>query len=147
MGTSLKHEEMTGRIRQIAFETHKYFRNGFLEKVYENALANRLRKAGFQVGQQVPITVRDEDGTQVGDYYADLLVDGFLIIELKAAKAINDEHLAQLIHYLKATGHELGILINFGSKIMQFRRILYTPDADPDIQDAQVHTAEGSKTA
>jgi GxxExxY protein len=147
METALKHEEMTGRIRQIAFETHRYFRNGFLEKVYENALANRLRKAGFQVGQQVPITVRDEDGTMVGDYYSDLLVDGFLIIELKAVKAINDEHVAQLIHYLKATGHELGILINFGAKVMQFKRILYTPDADPDIQDAQVHTAGGSETA
>ena len=135
METELKHEELTGKIRQIAYETHRYFRNGFLEKVYENALANRLRKAGFQVGQQVPITVMDEDGTPVGEYLADLLVDGFLIIELKAAKSLNDEHLAQLINYLKATRHELGLLINFGASVMQFKRILYTPDGSSDVSD------------
>jgi GxxExxY protein len=127
MDTRLKHEEVTGRIRQVAFETHRYFGDGFLEKVYENALARRLRKEGFQVGQQVPVIVMDEDGTPVGEYFADLLVDSFLIVEVKSVKSIENMHLAQLIHYLKATGHELGLLINFGARILQFKRVLYSP--------------------
>lgn len=125
MATPLKHEEMTGRIRQIAFETHRYFGHGFLEKVYENALSHRLRKAGFTVQQQVPIIVLDEDGTPVGEYFADVLVDGFLVIETKAVRALSEDHQAQLIHYLKATGHELGLLINFGSRVIEFRRFVY----------------------
>ena len=103
MMRELKHEELTGKIRQIAFEVHKYFRNGFLEKVYENALMTRLRKAGLTVQQQVLMVVHDEDGTIVGEYYADLLVEGFLVIELKAVKKLLNEHMAQIINYLKST--------------------------------------------
>ena len=126
MPTELLHEDLTGKIRQTAYEVHRYFGNGFLEKVYENALAHRLRKAGLNVQQQVPITVKDEDGTPVGEYCADLLVEGFLVIVLKAAKAIINEHLAQLMNYLKATGQELGLLVNFGSATFQFKRIVYS---------------------
>ena len=129
METKLAHEELTGKIRQIAFETHHYFGDGFLEKLYENALAHRLRKAGLHVQQQSPIVVKDEDGTVVGEYFADLLVEGFLIIELKAAKALAGEHQAQVIHYLKATRRELGLLINFGSKRLQFKRLIYSKHA------------------
>ncbi len=133
MGTALLHEELTGRIRQVAFETHKYFRHGFLEKVYENALANRLRKAGIRVEQQVPITVYDEDGTAVGEYFADLLIEGAVIVELKAVKALSDEHLAQVINYLRATRHELGLLINFGAKVIQFKRVALSRDGSAEV--------------
>ena len=122
----LKHGELTGTVRQTAFEVHRYFRNGFLEKVYENALAHRLRKKGLEVNQQVPMPVFDEDGTKVGVYYADLLIEEKLVVEIKAIKALGNEHFAQLMNYLKASGKEVGLLINFGAKKIEFRRCIYT---------------------
>ena len=109
-------------VRQTAYDIHVYHANGYLEKVYENALANRLRKAGFDVKQQHPLAVRDEDGTVIGEYFADLLIDGRLIVELKAAKTIADEHVAQTLGYLKASRIEHGLLINFGSYRFQIRK-------------------------
>ena len=97
-------------------------RHGHLEKVYENGLANRLRKAGVQVKQQHPLQVLDEDGTVLGDYFADLLVAGELIVELKACKALADEHTAQLLGYLRGCRREHGLLINFGSPKLQIRK-------------------------
>lgn len=85
------------RVRQISYEIHQYHGHGHLEKVYENALTHRLRKAGLAVEQQHPINVFDEDGTLIGDYFADLLVEGELIVELKTAKAIAPEHEAQIL--------------------------------------------------
>lgn len=85
------------QIRQIAFDLHVYLRHGHLEKVYENGLAHRLRKAGLMIEQQYPLKVLDEDGTILGDYYADLFVEGGLIIELKACKALAAEHTAQVL--------------------------------------------------
>jgi len=116
--------EMTGLIRQIAFDLHTYLRNGHLEKVYENGLVNRLNKAGFKVRQQYPLTVRDEDGTVLGDYYADLFIDDCLIIELKACKTLADEHLAQVLGYLRASGQRDALLINFGSSKIQFKKVI-----------------------
>ena len=95
---------------------------GFFEKVYENALVHRLRKIGFDVKQQHPIKVYDEDGTVLGDYFADLLVDDRLIVELKACRALADEHVAQLLGYLKSTQMEHGLLINFGSFKFQIKK-------------------------
>jgi GxxExxY protein len=109
-------------VRQTAYDIHVYHANGHLEKVYENALANRLRKAGFDVKQQHPLKVQDEDGTIIGEYLADLLIDGRLIVELKAAKTIADEHVAQTLGYLKASKIEHGLLINFGSYRFQIRK-------------------------
>ena len=86
-----------------------------MEKVYENALAHRLRKAALDVRQQHPIKVYDEDGTLIGDYLADLLVEGVLIVELKTAKALAPEHEAQILGYLKSARIEHGLLITFGS--------------------------------
>ena len=80
-------------VRETAFAIHKYHKHGHLEKVYENALAHRLRKLGFDVKQQFPLTVYDEDGTIIGEYYADLLVDNRLIIE--AVRALAEEHIAR----------------------------------------------------
>ena len=109
-------------VRQTAYDIHVYHSNGHLEKVYENALANRLRKAGFDVKQQHPLKVHDEDGTIIGEYFADLLIDGRLIVELKAAKTIADEHVAQTLGYLKASHIEHGLLINFGSYRFEIRK-------------------------
>lgn len=109
-------------VRQTAYDIHVYHSNGHLEKVYENALANRLRKAGFDVKQQHPLKVHDEDGTIIGEYFADLLIDGRLIVELKAAKTIADEHVAQTLGYLKASRIEHGLLINFGSYRFEIRK-------------------------
>jgi len=109
-------------VRQTSYDIHVYHSNGHLEKVYENALTNRLRKAGFDVKQQHPLKVQDEDGTVIGEYFADLLIDGRLIVELKAARAIADEHVAQTLGYLKASKIEHGLLINFGSYRFQIRK-------------------------
>jgi GxxExxY protein len=84
-------------VRETGFAIHRYQKHGHLEKVYENALAHRLRKLGPDVKQQYPLKVYDEDGTLIGDYNADLFVDNRLIIELKAAKALADEHVAQIL--------------------------------------------------
>jgi GxxExxY protein len=114
--------ELCDVVRQTAYDIHVYHGNGHLEKVYENALAHRLRKAGIDVKQQHPMAVYDEDGTVIGDYFGDLLVDNSLVVELKAAKAIADEHVAQTLGYLKGAGIEHGLLINFGSYRFQVRK-------------------------
>ncbi|HMP75529.1 MAG TPA: GxxExxY protein [Kiritimatiellia bacterium] len=96
--------QMCDQIRETAFALHSYLRHGHLEKVYENGLANRLRKAGFTVDQQKPLQVRDEDGTILGDFYADLFVNNAFIVELKACKTLAPEHIAQVLGYLRASG-------------------------------------------
>ena len=110
------------QIRQVAFEIHVYLGHGHLEKVYENALAHRLKKAGIKAEQQCPIQVFDEDGTLIGDYFADLLVEGEIIVELKAAKSIAPEHEAQLLGYLKSARKGHGLLINFGAYKFEIRK-------------------------
>jgi GxxExxY protein len=96
---------------------------GFLEKVYENALGLELRRAGFSVDQQKPIPVL-YSGVIVGDYLADLLVEGIVVLELKALKAIDSHHEAQMINYLKATKLKVGLILNFGTSKMGIRRIV-----------------------
>jgi GxxExxY protein len=113
------------------FEVTGDNKNGHLEKVYENALAHRLRKAGLDVKQQHPLKVYDEDGTLIGDYYADLLVDNRLVIELKAAKALADEHVAQLLGYLRASRIEHGLLMNFGARKFEIRKYALSQMEDP----------------
>ena len=115
-------KEFSSRVRQIAYDIHAYHGHGHLEKVYENALAHRLTKAGFRVMQQQPIVVYDEDGTVIGEYCADLLVEGWLIIELKAVKTLAPEHVAQIIGYLKSSRLRHGLLINFGSYDFQIKK-------------------------
>ncbi len=111
-------------IRQTAFDLHVYLRHGHLERVYENGLAHRLRKTGLTVKQQHPLQVCDEDGTILGDYYADLFVEGCLIIELKACKALADEHIAQALGYLRASNQRHAMLINFGAPKIQFKKLI-----------------------
>ena len=114
------------QVRQISYDIHVYHGHGHLEKVYENALAHRLRKAGLDVKQQHPIKVFDEDGTLLGDYLADLLVEDELIVELKTAKAIANEHEAQILGYLKSARLEHGLLINFGSYKFEIRKFAWS---------------------
>jgi len=116
------------QVRETAYAIHVYHGHGHLEKVYENALAHRLRKVGLEVEQQHPIKVFDEDGTLIGDYIADLVINGTLIIELKTAKAFAPEHEAQILGYLKSTGLEHGLLINFGSYKFQIRKFARSTD-------------------
>jgi GxxExxY protein len=109
-------------VRETAFAIHKYHKHGHLEKVYENALAHRLRKLGLDVKQQFPLSVYDEDGTIVGEYKADLLIENRLIIELKAVCALADEHIAQVLGYLRAARIEHGLLMNFGAPKFEIRK-------------------------
>ncbi len=112
-------------VRNTAYSIHLYHAHGHLEKVYENAMVNRLQKAGVEVQQQVPLTVYDEDGTVLGNYVADLLVGGCLLVELKACKSIADEHIAQLLGYLRASRIGHGMLINFGSFKFEARKFVF----------------------
>src|SRR2546421_83376 len=116
--------ELCDTIRQTAYEIHVYHGHGHLEKVYENALANRLRKLGLNVKQQHPINVYDEDGTLIGEYFADLFVEGRLVVELKAARDIGEDHVAQILGYLKSSRTEDGLLINFGSAKFQIKKYI-----------------------
>lgn len=110
------------QIRETAYALHKYHRHGHAEKVYENGLAHRLRKQGLKVTQQHPLSVYDEDGTVLGEYFSDLLVEDQLIIELKACRVLADEHVAQLLGYLRSSRREHGLLINFGAPILRVRK-------------------------
>ncbi len=111
-------------VRKTGYAIHIYHGHGHLEKVYENALVHRLRKHGLDAKQRHPIQVTDEDGTVIGDYYADLLVEGRLIVELKAVKSLAAEHTAQLLGYLKSTGTEHGLLVNFGSYRFEIKKFV-----------------------
>ncbi len=111
-------------IRQTSFSIHSFLRNGHLEKIYENALVHRLRKKGLDIRQQHPIKVHDEDGTLLGDYFADIFAENKLIVEIKACKTIAPEHTAQLLGYLRATNIEHGLLINFGAPKFQIKKYI-----------------------
>jgi GxxExxY protein len=122
MKTQAQIFQLCDQVRETSFALQCYLRHGHLEKVYENGLANRLRKAGVQVKQQHALQVLDEDGTVLGDYLADLLVEGELIVELKACKALTDEHVAQVLGYLRGCRIEHGLLINFGIPKLEVRK-------------------------
>ena len=111
-------------IRETGLAIHRYHRNGHLEKIYENALVHRLRKQGLQVQQQQPLKVLDEDGTLLGDFYADLFVDNRLVVEVKAVRTVVEEHVAQLLGYLRASRIEHGLLVNFGAAKFQIKKYI-----------------------
>jgi len=125
-GPMLTINELCDIVRQTAYDIHIYHGHGHLEKVYENALSHRLRKRGFAVSQQASLKVYDEDGTVLGEYFPDLIVDGRLIVELKAVRQILDEHVAQTLGYLKSFRIEHGLLINFGSPRFQIKKYILT---------------------
>jgi GxxExxY protein len=114
--------ELTEKVIRCAFTVSNTLGCGFLEKVYENALTHELRKTGLKAEQQHGITVY-YDGVAVGEYTADLLVEGVLLVELKAVKDLDDIHLAQCLNYLRATKLRLCLLMNFGKPKLEVRRI------------------------
>jgi len=111
-------------IRETSFEIHKFLRSGHLEKVYENALAHRLTKLGIAVIQQHPLDVCDEDGTLLGHFCADLFVENRLVVEIKACRGLIDDHVAQLLGYLRASRIEHDLLINFDSPKLQIKKYI-----------------------
>lgn len=119
-----KHSELTEKVIKAFYHVYNTLGYGFLERVYENALLLELREMGLFVEKQKPITVR-YNGAEVGEYFADLVVEECLILELKAAEGICEEHEFQLINYLKATEIEVGLLLNFG-KEPEVRRKIFT---------------------
>ena len=116
------HEELTNKIIGAFFKVYNTLGYGFLEKVYENAMKIELTRLGFDVEQQKSIKVFYGEHN-VGDYFADLIVNDLVILELKAADALCDEHEAQLLNYLKATDKEVGLLFNFGKEAKFVRKV------------------------
>ncbi len=124
MKESYKHTELTDKIIKAYYKVYNTLGYGFLEKVYENAMFIELKKMNLFVQKQKNISVFYES-EEVGDYYADLIVDEKVIIELKAAEGLCEEHECQLINYLKATEIEVGLLLNFG-KQPELRRKIFS---------------------
>ena len=121
---NLLHKDTTDIILKSFYKVYNNLGYGFLEKVYENALLYELRNQGLDCEKQKPIKVYYEQ-IQVGEYYADIIVNECIILELKAAESIAEEHEFQLINYLKATEIEIGLLLNFG-KNPEFKRKIFT---------------------
>ncbi|MDL1964292.1 MAG: GxxExxY protein [Deltaproteobacteria bacterium] len=117
------YKDLSYKIIGLAMEVHSKLGHGFLEKVYENAMMVLLRREGIYSKQQAPITVYF-DGEVVGDYYADILVEDKIILELKSVEKIIDAHRAQTLNYLKATGMRLAILLNFGKERLKYERFV-----------------------
>ena len=118
----LLHQELTERILKTFYDVYNELGCGFLEKVYQNSLFLELKERGFQVEAQKQIKVFYK-GHQVGEYYADLVVDGLVILELKAAECLVDEFEWQLLNYLRGTEMEVGLLLNFGKKPEFVRKV------------------------
>jgi len=118
-----KYEELTGRMIGVFYEVYNELGHGFLESVYKNSLAIALTDAGMQVNLKVPVPVWFR-GRQVGDFDADLMVENLVLIELKAGRALEPAHEAQLLNYLRATKIEVGLLLNFGPK-PQLKRMAF----------------------
>jgi len=121
----LPHQELTGRIIRAALDVSNTLGCGFLEKVYENALALGMRRDGLHLGQQVPVRVQYL-GETVGDYVADLVVERTVLVEVKATEKHQPVYEAQVINYLKATGLPVGLLLNFGQPRLYYRRFVLT---------------------
>jgi GxxExxY protein len=111
-------------VRMTSFAVHNYLRSGFPEKVYENALVHRLTRQNIHVAQQFPIEIYDEDGTKLGHYTADLLVERILVVELKACQTLRPEDVAQLFGYLRGSRLQHGMLINFGAAKIQLKKLI-----------------------
>ncbi len=117
-------DETTEKIIGAAYTVSNALGSGFLEKVYENALAYELRQMGLKVEQQKPIAVSYR-GVVVGSYFADFLVEGLILVEVKTVRTLDEIHLAQCLNYLKATGLRHGLLLNFGRPKVQVKRVVY----------------------
>ena len=129
----MKMEELTRIIIGCAMKVHRTLGSGFLESVYQNALAYELQKEGLQTECEVPIKVLYE-GVDVGEFFADMLVNEQVIVENKAVEQLCPAHEVQLVHYLTATEFDIGLLLNFGAPSLQYKkkfRIYRKPDSPP----------------
>jgi GxxExxY protein len=117
----MEYEQLTEKIIGCAMMVHKTLGPGFLESVYQKALAHELRKAGLIAECEKAITVT-YDGVVVGDFFADMLVENTVLIENKAVQSVVTAHEVQVVNYLTATGIEIGLLLNFGSSRLEFKR-------------------------
>ncbi|HMT10187.1 MAG TPA: GxxExxY protein [Ignavibacteria bacterium] len=126
MNENYKYSDITEKIIGEAYKVHNVLGSGFLEKVYENALFKKLRESGLYVVQQYPIKVVFENEI-IGEYCSDLFVESKVIVELKAVESLHQLHEVQLVNYLKATGIEVGLLLNFG-KVLQVKRRVHSVD-------------------
>ncbi len=117
------YKDLSYKITGIAMEVFNTLGSGFLERVYENAMMTLFRKEGINVQQQAPVKVHFH-GEVVGDYFADILVDDRIILELKTVEKIIDVHRAQALNYLKAADKKLAIILNFGKKNLEYERLV-----------------------
>lgn len=120
------YSDITSEVLNAFYDVYNELGYGFLEKVYKNALFNELTQRGIKCQKEYPISVYYK-GICVGDYYADIMIEDKIILELKAVKTILPEHIAQLNNYLRATNAEVGLLLNFGLE-PQKKRIVFTND-------------------
>jgi len=127
--TEYPFRDLTEKIIGAAYKVHNVLGSGFVEKVYENAMALELRRDRLLVEQQVPVTVRYK-GEIVGEFVADLIVEKKVLVEAKSVKALTRDFETKLIHYLKATGIPVGLLLNFGESV-QVRRKINTAHSNP----------------
>jgi GxxExxY protein len=123
LAPALMHSDLTEKIIGVFYDVYNELGHGFLESTYAEALTVALEEIGLGAAREVPVPVWFR-GRKVGQYYADLIVDGVVLLELKAARTLESAHEAQLLHYLRATDIEVGLLLNFGLR-PQFRRLLF----------------------
>jgi GxxExxY protein len=114
-------DKLTEQVIGLAMKVHRTLGAGFVEFIYRNALVVELKRAGLSVEVEKPIKVR-YDGVIVGEFSVDLLIEGWLIVELKAVRALTEEHEVQTVNYLSAMEQDFGLLLNFGGKSLQFKR-------------------------
>ena len=136
-----KYSDLTEKIIKEAYHVFNYLGSGFMEKVYENALAISLKKADLNIETQFPINVYFENEL-IGEYIADIVVENKIIVELKAVKKLNSIHEVQLVNYLKATNMEVGLLLNFGEKLEIKRKVNSNPQT---ILNHNIHKKSASK--
>ena len=130
---SLLHHSITNTILKVYYEVYNELGHGFLEKVYQNAMCFELKARGLKVDSQKEIKVYFKQQL-VGEYYADLIVENKVIIELKVTEVLMNAHVAQTINYLKATPIEIGMLLNFGSE-PEFKRLIYTNNKKSNLRN------------
>ena len=127
MNNNLKHQNITQKIIGAAFEVHKFMGNSFQEVIYQRALAIEMRKAGLEFAREIEQDIFYKDFQEpIGTRRADFVIAGEVLVELKAISALEDVHEAQILNYLKAYRLEIGLLLNFGSKSLEIKRLILT---------------------
>lgn len=129
--SDLKHKEITEKIIRASFEVHKFLGNGFQEVMYQRALAYEMSIVGLQFSREIEQNIYYKNLEKpIGTRRVDFVVEGKVLVELKALIKLEDAHLAQILNYLKACRLEIGLLINFGSKSLEFKRLILSPSHD-----------------